>query len=432
MRLATLAMLGCALGLCACGPTPDPRVEPFWTGWIEGGGGPALVEAPPAALPAPEGLRAANGGFRSVRLEWEPLLTGEVGGYAVERSFLSDGPFTRIAAVPGRFSTVYVDGDGSSPEADVTSLGDGASAFYRVRAFSADGRLASAVSDVVVATTAPLPAAPLDLRAYSLQPRTVPLAWGASEDPTLVGYVIERSPSSRGPFETVARLEGRHRTVWEDRGLGDLRVLHYRVAGVNAAGAVGSRSEVVRAVTKPEPLPPYRLRVVEQALGSNRLAWDPNVEPDLAGYRLLRRRAGGDAAEVVVSLPPHVTTAVDAAVGADERLSYSLVAVDREGLESAAAPPLPLTSAGYDLRAKPGPRGVELRWNPRSEEGWQRARVLRTRMFRTREIGIVEGAEFVDADVVPGERYRYSVVLERADAERAPASSPVEVSVPES
>jgi hypothetical protein len=301
-----------------------------------------------------------------------------------------------------------------------------------VRAFTASGHLAAAVSPLAVATTAAAPAAPADLRAYSLQPRLVPLSWHAPEDATVVGYVVERSPSSRGPFEPIARLTSREETVWVDRGLGDLRVLHYRVAGVNAAGAVGRYSEVARAVTKPEPLPPYRLRVAEQELGSNRLRWDPNVEPDLVGYRLLRRRSGGNGAELVASLEPDATTAVDPAVAADESVSYSLVAVDRDGLESAPAPSVALTSAGYDLRASAGPDGVELRWNPRREEGWERTRVLRTRLLRTRVLGIVGGAEFVDADVEAGVRYRYTVVLERADTSRAPPSSPVEISVPES
>ncbi len=427
MRALLPAILPLVLAACAL----PPELEPSWRRLLERReAAPPLVEEPAAALPAPEGLAAESGGFRSVRLRWEPLLGGRVGGYAIERSFLRDGSFERIAAVRGRFATVYLDRGESDAKAARAALGDGATLFYRVRAFSDSGHLAAEVSELGVATTAPAPAQPLDLRAYSLQPRSVPLSWRAPDDPTLVGYVVERSPSSQGPFESVARLEGRDATVWVDRGLGDLRVLYYRVAGANQAGAVGSPTAAVRAVTKPEPLPPFHLRVVEQRLGTNQLAWEPNVEPDLAGYRLLRRR-GGDAPELVAELPPDETSALDGSVGADEEVAYSLVAVDREGLESASAAPLALTSEGYGLRASARPDGVLLRWNPRSEEGWERARVLRDGRLRPRELGMVAGTEFVDHDVEPGRSYRYTIVLERGEEQQAPPSSPLEVTVPE-
>jgi hypothetical protein len=424
LGLAALAICGCAL---------SPEVDATWGRWVERrAASPPLLAEPPADLPAPENLRATSGGFRSVRLEWDPVLAGAVGGYAVERSFLSDGPFERIAVTPGRFATLHVD-EGEPAEAQgAPGLDDGATAYYRVRAFAASGHLAAAVSPVVVATTAPVPGPPLELRAYSHQPRVVPLSWSAPDDATVVGYVVERSPSSRGPFEPIAHLEGRDETRWIDRGLGDLRVLHYRVAGVNAGGARGRYSEVVRAVTKPEPLPPYRLRAARQGLGANRIEWEPNVEADLAGYRLLRRRSASDGTEVVASLAPDETTAVDDAVAADESVSYSLVAVARDGLESAPAPSVALTSAGYALTARTLPEGVGLRWDPRPDEGWERARIHRTWLLRTREIGVVEGSEFVDSDVVPGRSYRYTVVLERGDASRAPPSTPVEVRIPES
>src|SRR5262249_57107011 len=45
-----------------------------------------------ADLPAPEGLRAASGGLRSVALQWDPLLTPQVTGYAVEPALAQAGP----------------------------------------------------------------------------------------------------------------------------------------------------------------------------------------------------------------------------------------------------------------------------------------------------------------------------------------------------
>ncbi len=419
MRVPALLLLaGAWLGCASLDPSP-----PAWLGaWVPGSESPELKQSPASNLPAPKGLRAEGGGLRSIRLEWDPVLTGQVGGYAVERSLDAGESFEQVAVSRGRFATVFVDAGGE--------LGDGVAADYRVRAFTPSGHLSATGSEPVRASTAPAPRPPDDLHAYSLQPRSVPLTWRAAADRGVVGYSVDRSPSSRGPFEEIARLEGRHSTVYVDEDLGPLRVFYYRVAATNAAGASGPASEPVRAVTKPEPLPPYQLTVASPGLGENRLRWQPNVETDLAGYRLLRRRQEGDAPEVVLSLAPDRTGATDRAVGADETVSYTVIALDADGLESVPADWVTTRSQGYDLVARVRPGSVELRWRARPEEGFVRARVRRSGRFATRDFAPVEGDLFVDSGVSPGARYDYAVTLERSDGSSAPPSRPVEVVIP--
>ena len=379
---------------------------------------PLLLETA-AELPVPEGLRATSGELRSVPLQWDPLLTPSVAGYAVERALAAEGPFVRIAAVAGNAATAFVDGSAGS---------DGTTLFYRVRAFAATGAQGADPSAVVSATTAPTPAPPTGFRAYSHQPRSVPLAWEPSPDPTVGGYVVERSPSARGPFERLAQLEGRHSSVYVDRELGDLRVFYYRVAAVNRAGGPGPISDAIRAVTKPDPLPPAGLRLAGQRLGANRIAWEPNVEPDIVAYRVFRVREG--SRELLAELPASQTSAEVAGVGADEQAAYSVIAVDRDGLTSKPAAPLAVASVGYGLVASARPGGVLLTWEGRREEGFRGARVLRHGALRAVEVGFSEDGTWVDREAEPGGRYRYSVVLERPDGARAPPSSPVEITVP--
>jgi len=417
MRRA-LAGTACLLALAACSASLDvdrarrvlrPERPPAV---------PPLVEAG-ADLPAPEGLRATSGELRAVPLQWDPLLTPAVAGYAIERGLAEAGPFVRIGVVAGNATCAYLDDDADD---------DAATLFYRVRPFAPTGALGAKTSSVVPATTAPAPAPPTGVRAYSHQPRAVPLAWEASPDPTVGGYVVERSPAARGPFERLAELRGRHSSVYVDRGLGDLRVFYYRVAAVNRKGGRGPSSDAVRAVTKPDPLPPAGLRLAGQKLGANRLAWEPNVEPDVTAYRLFRVREG--SRELIAELPSEQTSAVDPAVGADERTAYSVIAVDRDGLDSEPAAPLAVTSAGYGLVASARPDGVHLAWDPRPAEGFRGAHVLRHGLLRTLELGRSENGNFVDREVEAGSRYRYSVVLERSDGKPAPPSSPVEIVVP--
>jgi fibronectin type 3 domain-containing protein len=268
------------------------------------------------------------------------------------------------------------------------------------------------------------------LRTYSRQPRNVPVSWRASEDPSVVGYRVERSPTSRGSFELLAELNGRYETVYIDRGLGDLRVFYYRVAAVNSAGGAGAFANPVRAVTKPEPLPPVNLRISGQRLGANELAWDPNVEEDIVKYRLFRTRAGDDKPEHVAAVNSDQTVATDHEVAAGERVSYSLIALDHDGLESDPAESVEVESENYGLSATARVDGVHLEWNPRTEEGYHGGRVTRTGLFQQRTLGFSPGNSFVDTEVRRGSTYRYFVVLEGSDQKLAPRSSTVEISIP--
>ena len=380
-----------------------------------------------------------------VPLKWEPLLVGDVGGYLVERASERDGLFEQLARIPGRLTTTFIDRktvpedtpvsaalDGEPIQSESQESQDGITWFYRVRAYSSAGNPASRVSALAVATTALPPEAPEDLRAYSRQPRAVPLSWRASEDPNVVGYRVERSPTGSGPFELLAEIDGRHQTIYVDRGLGDLRVFYYRVIAVNAAGGLGvANTEPVRAVTKPEPLPPIGLRTVDQRLGANDLAWERNVEEDIVGYRLYRTLEGADSPTLIASLSDDETTATDAAVAAGQWVSYTLVAIDRDGLESDPANPIEVESERYGLSATVRPDGVHLEWNDRADEGFRGGHVFRTALLQNKNLGFSVGNSFVDTEIKAGATYRYTVVLERINQSLAPRSAPVEISIPE-
>ena len=220
-----------------------------------------------------------SGELRSVPLRWDPVLAGDVGGYAVERSTQAEGPFQRIAVVMGRFSISHLDRG--------TDLAQqGARARDRGRSRRRQHLL--------------LPRAPLRLvrsprrageRAADRHHRGARRSRRASSAPTassrarsrspgsrsssrrVTGYVVSRSPSASGNFLPIARLDGRFTTTFVDRGLGDLRVFYYSVAGVNGAGG-DRRSRPPRSAPSPSPSR-FRPRACASPSSSSAGTWWP-------------------------------------------------------------------------------------------------------------------------------------------------------------
>jgi hypothetical protein len=382
---------------------------------------PQLRDEPNPELARVEGVRATNGELRAIPLRWDASREPEVAGYVVDRAPNADGPFAYIATLTDRFQTVYVDhGRDLAPKRERGVAGGGLAHaetyYYRVRPFDRAGRLGSATPAIVAGTTAAKPAPPGGVQAYSHLPRRVALRWQPAADPNVVGYVVSRSPSPSGVYAELARVEGRHQTVYLDTQLPDLGVFYYRVASVDAAGGVGDPSGAERAVTKGEPLPPTGLRVAAQTIGANTLRWEANVEPDLRGYRLLRKRAQAKEPELVAELPASATSATDSAVGAGETIAYRLVAIDGDGLRSAPSDPVEIAGVAYDLRAEADAEGVRLSWSATAQAGFRETRVLRG----SDEIGRTREASWLDAEGDAGDRYQVIGVL--ADGSEAPPS----------
>lgn len=368
---------------------------------------PQLVFDRPDDLVPPEALRVTSTENRQVALAWDPVLVGDVAGYAITRSRERSGSYEVAGITETRFGTVWID-SGDYPGA----LGDGQTYYYRIHPFDTQGSVSRSHA-FISATTEPPPEAPVGLQLYSNQARRVVLRWVPSPDPSVDGYQVLRGPTSAGPWERVAYVEGRLRNVHVDDVDGDLRVLYYRLQALNRFGGESEMTAAVRGVTKAEPLPPIGLDVSSHELGRVELRWERNVERDVTHYEVVREVEGPEGwsrPSSIAEVAAPATSFIDTGVGCGQRVRYRLRAHDADGLRS---PPSDwLQTIGEDIGLDSD--GQTLSWDPRRTRHWQTALVYRSRWLRPdAELGQVPAeGPFPLADVPPG-RHHMTVVLTR-------------------
>jgi len=99
---------------------------------------------------------------------------------------------------------------------------------------------------------------------------------------------------------------------------------------VSGAIVIGPPSPTT-CVTPKDSFPPAAPRSLAAIAGSGviSLIWDANIEPDLAGYIVLRGDAPGDTLQAITAEPVTLTSYRDETVKPGTRYVYAVVAVDR-------------------------------------------------------------------------------------------------------
>jgi predicted small lipoprotein YifL len=203
------------------------------------------------AAPGPPERLTATAGDGDVRLGWAPpaaLLDGLPPpgplGYEVLRAPSAEGPFTPITPEPPATITTFTD----------RGLRNEQTYFYAVRAVRSEaaGSAKSAPSPVVAATPMDLtpPSPPTHLVAVPSE-TAVRLAWNASPEPDVAGYLVYRAEAAGAAFAplTPAPIPT---TTHVDRGVERRRRYTYVVTAVDRSPRKNesARSEPV-SVTVP-------------------------------------------------------------------------------------------------------------------------------------------------------------------------------------
>jgi fibronectin type 3 domain-containing protein len=418
-----IGLIACALAALACASAGDRVEQVFFSEYL------ALSFDRPSDLIPPEGLRVTSTEERQIALAWEPVLVGDVAGYAITRARGSAAEHALVGYTKSRFESVYID-QGPAPGV----LGDGQTYSYRVHPFDSLGRVSRSHAHLT-ATTEARPPTPGGLRTYSNLPRKVALAWDPSPSRSVVGYRIYRSPTLSGQWTEVGFAQGRMNTVWEDPVNGDLRLMYYRIDAVNGFGAASDPTGGVRAVTKAEPLPPIGLAVRRSRLGMIELEWQGNVERDLERYEIWRAdalegvgAAGFGPERQIGRVEATSSQFMDPTVGCGQAVRYRIRAADRDRLMSGFSQPLDSRGDTMELALGTDSAGrPELAWDPELVKLWPNARIAESRAaLPDRVIGMAENtSRYSLAALTPGAHELKVTLLDiPAGPDESPRESP--------
>lgn len=223
--------------------------------------------------------------------------------------------------------------------ASLADAGIGWTLRYGVRVKDVKGRSSALVLAHDLETVEPKPP-PRDLRAEATADG-IRLSWSPPEGVTESRYNVYRGPAAGLLGERPLHLQPLESPDYLDTTAAVDERYRYVVRTVASEGPPYRESDSSRAVEvdasdRFAPSPPTGLVAVQEGKAV-RLLWNPGREPDLDGYRIYRKRAGGDWAALgteVARQPSYLDT--DVLPG--DTIVYRVTAVDRASAANESAP----------------------------------------------------------------------------------------------
>ncbi|OVE73363.1 hypothetical protein BVX93_01915 [bacterium B13(2017)] len=250
---------------------------------------------------------------RKIRLTWtfENVRNEDV-TFIIYKSETMDGVFKELAKLK---INEFID----------RRLPDSKEYFYFISVKDNDG-LVSNPSEIVSATTKPLPRIPNNIKVISNQARKITIHWDKNPEPDITHYIVYRSNKIKGPFKSITKTE---ETAFVDenagKGLKDNTSYYYKVTAVDADTLESQFTEGTQGTTKALPSIPKDI-VIEYKENSLVLSWPPVAGDDIFGYIIYKNRK---KVEVIKT-----NLFVDKKVIVGKKYYYQISTLDNDQLES--------------------------------------------------------------------------------------------------
>ena len=278
----------------------------------------------------------------------------------------------------------------------------------------------------------------------------ITVSWSAVDDSDLQGYTVYRSTRSDGGYGALPSRDGSAfttgRTTYVDSGLAGGEVYYYRVQALGAGDLVSELSAFVSAEASADESAPGAPQSVSAAADETdpslvTVRWAAPVTDasggqltGLSGFRILRSEGSTGAFLPLAELGPDVRQYNDTGLKSLTVYSYTLVAFDGAGNESAQAAPGRTTTQGVavpvGLSATDGVGRISLSWQAVGDGD-----LLGYNVYRASSSGAAftvlsgEGSgyttgktAFVDSNLAAGQLRFYRVTAVTASFESEPSS----------
>lgn len=346
----------------------------------------------------------------AVAFEWQKVDDIRVNGYYIYRaSMLEEGQkLKRIEFIKNRYATHFVDTD---LEPNTRYL----YAFASATPHSTESKPTTAYS----VQTLPVPTAVPFIQAISNMPRQVKVLWRPHESERIKSYILERTTPTTAKWEEIEVLDGRLQVEYIDTQLKDNVVYMYRLTAVTFDDIKSVPSEIVRAQTKPLPMPANNVQATNDLPRKIIVNWQASVTEDIIGYHLYFGDSADGSFKVLKAFPKDVLSFEDV-INEDGRIRfYKVTAVDKDKLESALlmnatmGSTLPkLNKPIITLAQIQGEKAI-LNW----QSGDNRAasyivyKTVKEGFLSSKTIKIngINELRFEDRDIVRGVEYTYSI-----------------------
>ena len=264
-------------------------------------------------------IKAISGLPHRIKIIWRPDPNPRVSSYIIQRNDLTNLKWKNIATIDGRLNAEYIDKD----------LPDNKTYRYRIRVETYDG-IVSTPSSIVEGSTKPLPPVVENLKATRDLPGRIVVSWDKSPSKDVVYYNVYRAVS---PYLFYTYLAKTADTKFDDLIGKNGVARYYKVTAVDDQGLESLKQEnPVMGTTLPIPRPPV-LKDVSLEGRSVKILWRPG-DNRAVKYTVLKRIGGGFEQKSIKYINIRSDSYEDSDIIPGKEYKYSVIAVDRYGIES--------------------------------------------------------------------------------------------------
>lgn len=346
----------------------------------------------------------------SVAFEWRKVDDIKVDGYHLYRAEMGKegSKLKRVHYIDNRYTTHFVD----------TNLEPNTRYMYSLSSAGKNDTESRPTNAYAVQTLPTLESVSF-IQAISNMPRQVKILWRPHDNERIKYYTIERSTPATAKWKEIDTLQGRFQVEYIDKQLEDNVAYMYRLIAHTFDDIPSKPSEIVRAVTKPLPFGANNVRATNDRPRKIIVSWEPSETNDVILYKIYSSSSADGSFNHLKSVPTNANYYEDVINEDGKNRFYKVIAVDKDGLESALivnaamGSTLPkLNKPIITLAQIQGERAI-INW----QSGDNRAesfivyKTIKEGFFnnKTTKISGIQDLRFEDQNIVRGVEYVYSV-----------------------